>query len=74
MEKEIKNIEVVIKNRKSGDFVLEVKEIENISREINDEIKRELSYATDNSVIIYSNNKIINLNNLYINTSSIILE
>ena len=75
MEKKVKNnIDIVIKNKKSGDFVFEIKNIENISHQINDEIKSELSFASDNSIVVYTNDRIINLNNLYLNTNPKILE
>lgn len=75
MEKKVKNnIDIVIKNKKSGNFVFEIKNIENISHQINDEIKSELSFASDNSIIVYTNDRIINLNNLYLNTNPKILE
>ena len=75
MEKKVKNnIDIVIKNKKSGDFVFEIKNIDNISHQINDEIKSELSFASDNSIVVYTNDRIINLNNLYLNTNPKILE
>jgi hypothetical protein len=69
MDKEVKSIDVVVKNNDSGMLIFEIKEPNKVSCKINDELKKDYSIYTDGSYVVYPEQKIIDSQKVFIDTS-----